>query len=272
MMLRPTTCQHPKISVVVCQAALLVCCQMASNSRRIIFRGVFPLFRRTTTAFLCRLAGRIQDVPWYVLLNSFAKPLLCLPHVPALALPALERVNQIALLVGGKTSSRKQNMSLRLRPAACVLLSLLAFLSQRHLYGLRAKFPLQTHIQTNKEKRSVWAGFRDSQNKKQKKGDHWSARHLDIRNSARTKNLVWIRVRFPQSALCPPQADVCSFFKLLLAADCKDGGLRITRGLYRNRPFAWHHAAYSNTLADHSCIKLYVNIQVDWSGVPLNRL
>ena len=35
---------------------------------------------------------------------------------------------------GKKTSSRKQNMSLRLRPAACVLLSLLAFLSQQHLF------------------------------------------------------------------------------------------------------------------------------------------
>ena len=35
---------------------------------------------------------------------------------------------------GKKTSSRKQNVSLRLRPASCVLLSLLAFLSQRHLF------------------------------------------------------------------------------------------------------------------------------------------
>ena len=33
---------------------------------------------------------------------------------------------------GKKTSSRKQNMPLCLRPAACVLLSVLAFLSQRH--------------------------------------------------------------------------------------------------------------------------------------------
>ena len=80
----PTACQHPKIRVVVGQAALLVCCQMASNSWRIIFRRVFSLFRWTTTAFLRRLAGRIQDVPWYVLLNSFAKPLLCLPHKPDL--------------------------------------------------------------------------------------------------------------------------------------------------------------------------------------------
>ena len=40
-----------------------------------------------------------------------------------------------------------------------------------------------------------------------------------------------------------------------------------------NRPFAlWRHTAYQNTLPDHSCIKLYVNIQVDWSGGPLNRL
>ena len=27
-----------------------------------------------------------------------------------------------------------------------------------------------------------------------------------------------------------------------------------------------------NTLPDHSWIKLYVNIQVDWSGGPLNML
>ena len=34
----------------------------------------------------------------------------------------------------------------------------------------------------------------------------------------------------------------------------------------------WRHAAHQNILPDHSWIKLYVNIQVDWSGGPLNRL
>ena len=33
----------------------------------------------------------------------------------------------------------------------------------------------------------------------------------------------------------------------------------------------WRHAAYQNTLPDHSWIKLYVNIQVDWLRGPLIR-
>ena len=32
----------------------------------------------------------------------------------------------------------------------------------------------------------------------------------------------------------------------------------------------WRHTAYQNILPDHSLIKLYVNIQVDWSGGSLN--
>ena len=61
MVFRPTECQHLKIRVVIGQAALLVCCQMASNSRRKIFRGVFSLFRPTTTAFLRRLVFLLHD-------------------------------------------------------------------------------------------------------------------------------------------------------------------------------------------------------------------
>ena len=61
MVFRPTECQHLKIRVVIGQTALLVCCQMASDSRRKIFRGVFSLFRPTTTAFLRRLVFLLHD-------------------------------------------------------------------------------------------------------------------------------------------------------------------------------------------------------------------
>ena len=50
-------------------------------------------------------------------------------------------------------------------------------------------------------------------------------------------------------------------------------GIKWHRSCMLNRLFAWRrHAAKQNTLPDHSGIKLYVNIQVDWSGGPLNRL
>ena len=55
-------------------------------------------------------------------------------------------------------------------------------------------------------------------------------------------------------------------YKKHIMSDCLCKGVK--KRSYR--PFAqWRHAAYQNTLPDHSWIKLYVNIQVDWSGGPL---
>ena len=123
MMLRPTTCQHPKIGVVVRQAALLVCCQMANltlfkhahstHSHKLTEKSVTHV--HTSTPFthihttltidnlvftLCCVYNRCS---WFVL------------FVPCTRLKKRGR----KLVHGNKIIT-----SLRLRPAACVLLSL----------------------------------------------------------------------------------------------------------------------------------------------------
>ena len=116
-MFRAAATENAKVGLSEALTTVFVRCWVARNCRLVTFSGLFPHVGCTAATFLA--GWHVDKMLRCMLFNALTNPLLCLPHVPTLAMPALKKINKIALGWGGDSF-------------LCVFISLLTMSNTNH--------------------------------------------------------------------------------------------------------------------------------------------